>query len=826
MSTKKNNRNNNKAALTYKSEQQPLSFWIMIGMTIWFLFYAPFSTGLFNGYQPSFDGPIYCAAILSSVILSILAIHFFWKWEAIDLRHILGILIWLLPLIYWISSIQAVSPHLAKNAAFIHMMYAIFFLAGLFLANKHVGLKIIVHTLTITGYAMVLFGIANMFGNMYSRDAVMLTDQGYRITSDFQYANTYAAFLMLVLLCCLYHITHTAKRYWIAAHSLMLVPICLSFWLTLSRGGLVTLPFIFLLILPLLSLGRQLAFFIYTGLGISAIIPIADGLSQRSTNLVQKVWNTIDVNAPFPEKTVQTIGWFDKESLIAWLIVILATVLLATLIYTLQNYALPFFEKKLNYYSSTRRSRFVIPGIIIAMILIGAITIFTGIKNIFPAPIQEQMARINFQQHSFLERAAIYKDSLKVIRDYPILGTGGGGWATIYEKYQGNPYTARQAHNFLLQYTVEVGSIGLIIVVLLIFTVLILYLRKFFKTMQNTEHMIFYFIIISLTVHSLLDFDISYVYIASLIFLSLGGLASTADFRPNWIAKVENNHWFRWGYPTALSILATFVFFSSIIMYSANKSYTSATNGLFTQKPVQEIIEDLDKAIDKQPRNPDYLVKKADIFMQLFMQTKEEQYYNQSFELLKDIRRYEPNNRLATDFSVQAYLQKNKLSEAIDLLEEALSRYPWEINYYNQLSSLLFQSWNQARMAGQTTEMGIYASKLQTVYNTVTSKTDELKYLPEGQLQGRAFSVTPSIRLSFGQYHYLKGDAAKTAELLEQTAKESTFEGDEQDVTIQKYIVRWYLAALQKIGKQDQEMKTKLLSKWPDEANEINKLVQ
>lgn len=824
MSKKKSNTSNNMSARIELSEQQPFSYWILLGLLIWYLFYAPFNTGLFNGYQSSFDGPIYFAALLSSIILAFISIQLFMRYERFELHHVIGLIIFVLPLNYWVSSFQAASPQLAKNGLYIHMMYAFLFLAGLYLSSKQTSLRVITATITISGYAMVLFGIANMFGNMYSRDAVMLTDQGYRLTSDFQYANTYAAFLMIVLLCCLYYITNTTKRYWIVLHSLMLVPICLSFWLTLSRGGLLTLPFIFLLILPLLSFSRQLAYFIYSGLGIIAVIPIATGLSKRSTNLVQKVWNSMDNTAPFPDKTVKTISWFNLESLTGWSIVLFVAILVAVVTYLLQFYVLPLVEKRWSQVSSPK-SRLLIPGVIIVMIAVGAITIFTGIKSIFPTPIKEQLDRINFQQHSFLERATIYKDSLKVIKDYPIFGTGSGGWASIYEKYQSNPYIARQAHNFLLQYAVEIGLIGLTVVLLLILLVLVLYVHNYYKTKIDSPHIIFYFIVITLCIHSLLDFDFSYVYIGSLIFLSLGCLASTINLQPKWIGKIESNRYFRWGYPTLLSLLALFMFISSIIMYSANKSFAAANNSLVTQQPLQKIMKELDSAIDKQPQNPEYLIKKADILMQLFLQSKDESYYNQSVQMLNDIREYEPNNRVAMDLSIQAYLRKNNIIEAITLNNEAVSRYPWEINYYNQLASLLLQAWDEARVASKSNEMDMYGSKLQKLYETVANKTEELAFLPKGQLQGRPFSITPAISLYFGQYHYLSGNPAKAVEILEKPAKAATLEGDEQTVSTQKNIVRWYLAALQMIGREDQDLRARLLSKWPEESNEISKLL-
>lgn len=59
-----------------------------------------------------------------------------------------------------------------------------------------------------------------------------------------------------------------------------------------------------------------------------------------------------------------------------------------------------------------------------------------------------RLENINFQQHSVLERITFYKDAMKVVKDYPIIGTGGGGWSSLYEQYQNNPYISRQVHNF------------------------------------------------------------------------------------------------------------------------------------------------------------------------------------------------------------------------------------------------------------------------------------------------------------------------------------------------------------------------------------------
>jgi len=59
-------------------------------------------------------------------------------------------------------------------------------------------------------------------------------------------------------------------------------------------------------------------------------------------------------------------------------------------------------------------------------------------------------------------RLELFEDAVKVIRDYPILGAGGGAWAAIYRAYQDQPYDSREVHNHYLQVWIEAGIIGFI----------------------------------------------------------------------------------------------------------------------------------------------------------------------------------------------------------------------------------------------------------------------------------------------------------------------------------------------------------------------------
>ena len=146
-----------------------------------------------------------------------------------------------------------------------------------------------------------------------------------------------------------------------------------------------------------------------------------------------------------------------------------------------------------------------------------------AVRSFFPGELAARLETINFQQHSVLERLTFYKDGLKTSQDYPILGAGGAAWQAIYEQYQNNPYESRQAHSFYVQTLVEIGWLGLLIMLALFAYIYYLYIRSHIRHPElRGSHLIFYIFSLTLLVHSAIDFDMSYVYIGAIVFISLG----------------------------------------------------------------------------------------------------------------------------------------------------------------------------------------------------------------------------------------------------------------------------------------------------------------
>ena len=105
------------------------------------------------------------------------------------------------------------------------------------------------------------------------------------------------------------------------------------------------------------------------------------------------------------------------------------------------------------------------------------------------------------------------------------------------------------------------------------------------------------------------------------------------------------------------------------------------------------------------------------------------------------------------------------------------------------------------------------------IYNDIQRKEQQLSLLPKEQLQGRPFHLTPISALVLGQIEYIRGQYASAEKLLGGAISDQL--GDPTN----REIARWYLASLQKQGKNDTDLYDKLISADAAEAQQITALL-
>jgi hypothetical protein len=818
---------------TITTEKSSVIFWLLVVITGLFMFWAPFQRALFNGGTFDFERPIYSASVWSSIILLLISILAFFVFKLKEKKDVLTILVFMMPLTYVISLSNAASHYLATNMVYIQMLYATFFILGVFLTKNKIGTIIIARLFMVSGYFIVVFGLLYWLGNgsfaghlvkwfafmdgtnsnLY-RDAVLTDVNGSRLTSVFQYANTYAALLITLILSSLFYIIKSRKWYVVLPHAFLLVPTIVSFWLTLSRGAIVVIPVIVLVMLFFFKISRQ----------IIALIQLVLAFIT-SLVILQKV---SDIGIGLQKQTNSTESWH------GWSILLLASLVFTVLSIVIQVFVQPWLERMVSRFDSKKYATFFLPIVTIIIGVIGAILIFsdTGVKNLLPDNVRTRIGNINFQQNSVLERGTFYKDAVKLWTDYPILGAGGGAWASLYEKYQNNPYTSRQAHNFALQYLVEAGALGFLAFISFVIAVSFFYIRSYIKNSQEKRdlHFLFFIIVISLLAHSMIDFDLSYVYMGAILFLSLGGMlgnSSSSELKLKSDSLVVHK-----SFPAAIGITSLVMFFISAQLLSANSSYKETLNVIKTSQDYNQIVKPLDKAISLHPGHPDYLLtgqaSRIGILLQVYNQmqkenpndpTKSEPFFNQAQDLMSQLLKKEPHNRVVAMQQLNMLLIKGNKQGALEWSNAQIPNYPWYMDMYEKSISLNIELAGEANAKGNAQEFNSRLDSALATYKDVLTRIDSLKNLPKEQAQGREFAVTPSMALNIGQISYMRGDYKGAIALIQPHITEN------MDDQVNRLLVRWYLAILQKQGTPDQALMNKLIAKDPAEKQSVDTII-
>lgn len=795
--------------------------WILLGITSLFLFWAPFQKGLFNGSFSSFEGPIFSSLVWTCIIFFLLSVFLFYHWKLQTQADLLTIAVWLIPISYLISTFSAASSTLAFNMFYIQFIYVAFFLLAYYISSAKFGLSFLKYLLIASAYVIVVFGLLNWLGQRegvfrlvkwfaadmgslnYYEHAVMEDSNGPRLTSVFQYANTYAGYLIAILLCAV-HMLMTSKRwYTVALHALFVVPIIISFFVTLSRGAIVILPVIVLLVLPFLKLYKQVTFLLH--LLFSFILSFII-LNQVTTAGVQ-LFKTYD----------------SQMALGAWTSLILCSIGYTVIAVLIQLFVEPWLKFKLEKLQNKRFSHIGLPLIVVIAGTIGAVLLLndTGVTKVLPENIRTRIENINFQQHSVLERGTFYKDALKVFEDYPVFGAGGGAWGALYEKYQNNPYTSRQAHNFYLQYLVETGIVGGIIFALILLSIFYIYIRNYLRQdeAEREKRFIFYIIAIGLLVHSGLDFDLSYVYVGLLLFLCMGAMISsdTSEVKAAWLQALGAK---KWAFPSVLVVLSFILLFNAVQLVSANRSF-AATKDLIASgnTDFNQLITPLNQALTLRPTQPEYVLQKVAILFQVYTQTKNESYYNEAVALLDQARAKEPFDYFLTERKIQSYTLKGNDQEALKLATEQLNNFPWKVALYEKAIDLANQLGIQAYQKKDQATQEQYWSQAIELYNRFEKQKQSLASLPKEQLQGNPFDMTPVMSYSIGQIYYLQGKYPEAESIFRNGVTDNFADA------VTRQITRWYLASVQKQGKNDQAVYDKLIAADPKEQTEIQNLL-
>lgn len=86
----------------------------------------------------------------------------------------------------------------------------------------------------------------------------------------------------------------------------------------------------------------------------------------------------------------------------------------------------------------------------------------TAVSQLVPVQVARRLTSITLKDRSLLARLFSLQDAFAIARDYPLLGTGAGGWDALYHQYQKVLYYYTETHSHFGQVAVETGFTGFI----------------------------------------------------------------------------------------------------------------------------------------------------------------------------------------------------------------------------------------------------------------------------------------------------------------------------------------------------------------------------
>ena len=133
--------------------------------------------------------------------------------------------------------------------------------------------------------------------------------------------------------------------------------------------------------------------------------------------------------------------------------------------------------------------------------------------KIIPEEVVRIFTTFNFKNSSVWQRVDYWKDSLEIIKDRWLIGSGGNTWRMLYGQEQDYLYYAKEAHCYILEVWMSFGLLGIISYIFIIAI-----------TIQNgiKEHKKILSILVGvaiIAIHSLMDFDMSYLIIEMVFYM-------------------------------------------------------------------------------------------------------------------------------------------------------------------------------------------------------------------------------------------------------------------------------------------------------------------
>lgn len=740
----------------------------LIGLVL-ILIYALLSRGLY------FNPELLVGLIITGIILAFAAADTAIRGETDFFRFSVDYFITGLTLAYLLSVFQAVS----RPDAIIGVLTYICYLAVFFITCQSVrtwrSYRNMMEVIYAGGVLVALIGLSAATGLFRYPGAY----QSKQICSTFQYQNALAVFVLTVLLIGLSLWVSSDRKLpwelWYITGSLLLSIVLLG---TSSRAVWIMSPIVLAVWISGLNKSQRL----------SACFKL--GYVCVTSVLIGRVF-FLRVESGQGQQALAILVSSILVSWVVWMAMLRADTTIE------KKHALHAVKK------FWRVLGIVYLAVIIVVYAVYAInTLPGGWGNLVPADLTNQLAGISGRDQNLLARSQFTKDAVRIILDYPWLGTGAGGWAVLYQKYKSMPYTAAEVHNNYAQIAVETGIPGFLIycsIWIVMFYWAYRMLRHFRKHPKWPLAWGITTALLAVAVHSAIDFELSLPAVSIIVWVFFGLI------RNGYMLAHREQHSFKLRNLSRLVPLVVGLGVALVLMVPAYRFYRAgilgADGALAMQTGNIAVAEERMKAAAQlDPFNGSYLIDLSKINIVKWHQTGDNQFLEQGMTIAQMATQMEPFNIKIKEGFILCSLSAGRINEAYQAAEQVVADYPFEIKAYEVLANVGAQgaiyNWDKGDMV-RAREYIDRVTEIPQVLDQMNAKIAGNSLVAGYESLGK-LNMTPPLNLSVGQANLLQGRFAEGISLLMQV-------GGNQEAD------QWLAAAL---NKRDRKISDRLIEKW------------
>jgi O-antigen ligase/Tfp pilus assembly protein PilF len=391
------------------------------------------------------------------------------------------------------------------------------------------------------------------------------------------------------------------------------------------------------------------------------------------------------------------------------------------------------------------------------------------------------------------ERLVVWNDSINIIKDFPVTGTGFGTFVAIYPKYstRTGDGVVDHAHNDYIELLADGGIIAALLFAWFLITVFFRSFRVFLK--RREPHSIYIFIgsitgLISILIHSFTDFNLHIGANGLYFFFLIGLTVSAAHTRfyegEETYLKTVNLSYLKliFGAMSVFLILSA-LFNSSLLTgqfyYSPLKGKSleilrgsEALNDMkqsvrkalqfdpleaqyqYDSARIERLLENNEsaaeyfrKAVQLQPANAEYLQMYGLLLSELKKDTAADM-------LLQAGMKYDPQNTLRYQIYAPWLISRDRKDDGINYIKKAISMEPAKTRHYISIMVLNGLRDDEIRQAIPETYI-TYMHFADYLLNTGNDSGAETSYLRALEYTETEKAVNPSVFMKI--YSYYRG---------------------------------------------------------------------